>query len=83
MLVGDPLPHSQHPTLTPAAHLSWVTANGDPKGASQTEISQFQLPIPVDEQVLRLQVPVQHVSAVTEAQAFQQLEEEWLHNFRI
>lgn len=33
---------------------------------------------PVYEQVLGLQVPVQHVAAVTEPQAFQQLEEERL-----
>lgn len=31
---------------------------------------------PVNEQILGLQVPVQHVTAVTESQAFQQLEEE-------
>lgn len=113
MLTGEALPQ---PTIhPPPAHLSRVTAHGDPKGSSQPEIGQFQLPIlremggtvsgpapwlapwpsfqpgflivqplapnslishllpkryPVYEQILRLQVPVQHVSAVTKPQAF-------------
>lgn len=45
--------------------------------------SPTQLPLlpeshPVYEEVLRLQVPVQHVATVTESQAFEQLEEEGL-----
>lgn len=45
--------------------------------------SPTQLPLlpeshPVYEEVLRLQVPVQHIATVTESQAFEQLEEEGL-----
>lgn len=111
MLTGDALSHSPYPTPPPypAAHLSRVTANRDPKGSRQSKISQFQLPIlremggieeglfncvkvssliaqplapaspishplperyPVYEQVLGLQVSVQHIATVTKSQAF-------------
>lgn len=60
-------PFSQLPSLPAACGSSLPTSHPLPGGG-----------YPVYEQVLGLQVPVQHVAAVTEPQAFQQLEEERL-----
>ena len=44
-----------------------------------TEVSQFELPDVRDEQILRLDVPVQDVASVAVAEAAQQLVHEQLH----
>lgn len=41
-----------------------------------TEVSQLELPLVVDQQVLRLEVPVQHLPSVTVREPAKQLEQE-------
>ena len=59
-------------------HLVAVRLGGHRLGARQTEVRQLQLAQLVDEQVLRLEVPVQHPVLVAVGQAAQQLEQEQL-----
>lgn len=56
-------------------HLMSVGADRHPKGPSQAEVSQLDLPLGVNEQVLGLQVPMENPVGVTEGQALQQLEQ--------
>lgn len=53
-----------------------VGAQGDAKGAGETEISELQVAVAVDEQVLRLEVAVEHTVAVAVADALAQLAHE-------
>lgn len=57
-----------------AIYLVRVDADGDADGTSETEIGQFDRAVIVDQQVLRLQVAVEHSSLVTEADALAYLE---------
>lgn len=50
-----------------------VAANGDAKSPRQTKIGQLDAALGVDEQVLRLQITMQHAVHVTESDATQQL----------
>lgn len=52
-----------------------IGAQGNPKGASQSKVSQFDGPKLIDEQVLRLQVSVNDPVGVAEADPLQQLGE--------
>ena len=45
----------------------------DAKGASQTEISQFQKALAIDEQILRLQISMQHLVSMALLYSIQQL----------
>ena len=59
--------------LPQSHHFGRVASHGDTKGSGQPEICQFQFARFIDEEILRLQVPVQNVSAVTVREAEQQL----------
>jgi hypothetical protein len=50
-----------------------VTADGDAKRPCQAKVGQLQLAFPVDEQVLRFQVAVQHAVVVAVRHACEQL----------
>lgn len=67
-------PPSSH-SPPPNTHLVRVGAHGHPEGASQAEVGQFDGAVGVDEQVLGLEVAVQHAVRVAEGQALQQLEQ--------
>lgn len=61
---------------SPALHyLMGIGAQGNPKGPSQSEVSQFDGPTLIDEQVLRLQVSVNDLVGVAETHPLQQLGE--------
>ncbi len=49
-----------------------VNANRDAKGACQSEIGQLDCSVLVDEQVLWLQVSVEHSSLVTEKHSLEE-----------
>jgi len=55
-----------------------VSAERNTKSASQTEISQLQVALLVDEQVLRLQVTMQDTVGVAVARALEKLQSEFL-----
>lgn len=59
-----------------------VRAQGHTKGASQTEIRQLEVAIRVDQQVLRLQVAVQHTVSVAVSDSLAQLHHELLDHLR-
>ena len=54
-------------------HLVSVHAHWDPEGASETEVSNLDASVLVDEQVLRLHVAVEHSPLVAEQDSLQQL----------
>lgn len=58
-----------------ACYLMCVCADRHPEGPRQTKVSQLDLSLSVDEQVLGLQVPMKNPVRVAEGQALQQLEE--------
>ena len=55
------------------AYLIGERVDRDTEGTSQPEISKLQLPLPVDEQVLRLEVSVQHPVLVAERGTLEKL----------
>lgn len=57
-------------------HLVGVSVAGHTLGARQAEVGQLELAGAADEQVLRLDVAVQHAAPVAVGQAAQQLEQE-------
>jgi hypothetical protein len=57
-----------------------VRAQGHAKGAREAKVGQLQVALAVDEQVLRLQVAVQHAVAVAVAHTEHQLQHELAHN---
>lgn len=76
-LPNPPSPTPPHRHIPPPhnTHLVRVGAHGHPEGASQAEVGQFDGAVGVDEQVLGLEVAVQHAVRVAEGQALQQLEQ--------
>lgn len=59
-----------------AAHyFMCVRADRHPEGPRQTKVSELDLSLSIDEQVLGLQVPMENPVRVAEGQALQQLEE--------
>mmetsp|Transcript_23231 Transcript_23231/g.33770 ORF Transcript_23231/g.33770 Transcript_23231/m.33770 type:complete len:208 (-) Transcript_23231:296-919(-) len=78
-----PGPHEHVRSAVPQSHhFVRVAAHGDAKGAGQAEIRQLQLALAVDEQVLRLQVPVEHTVVMAEGDPPKQLVQEGLDNHR-
>lgn len=65
-------------TVPQSDNLMCETAHWDTERASQTEISQLQLTLVVDEQILRLQVSVKDFVAVTKRHTIKQLVQERL-----
>ena len=59
-------------------NLVGVGANGDAKGACEAEISEFEVAIAVDEEVLGLQIAVEHAVGVAKCDAAQHLVQERL-----
>ena len=55
-------------------YLVCVSADGNPKGPCQTKVSELDLPLGVDEEILGLQVSMKNPVRVAEGQALQQLE---------
>lgn len=51
-----------------------VCADGHPEGSCQAKVSELDLPLGVDEEVLGLQVSMKNPVRVAEGQALQQLE---------
>lgn len=51
-----------------------VCANGHPKGSCQAKVSELDLPLGIDEEVLGLQVSMKNPVRMAEGQALQQLE---------
>lgn len=66
--------------LCEPAYLVCVRAYRDPKGSRQTKVSQLDLPLRIDEEVLGLQVSMENSVRVAEGQALQQLEKITLRN---
>ena len=60
-----------------------VAAHGNAKGAGQTKVGQLELLPVVDEQILRLEVAVQHLVLVAERHTLQQLEQERLDHCQV
>ena len=61
-------------------HLVCVCANGDAKGAGKTKVGQLDVALAIDEQVLWLEVTVQHTARVAKLNALEQLEHVGLDN---
>ena len=57
-----------------------VGAEGDTKGSGETEVGELEVAFLVDEQVLGLQVAVEHAVLVAEGNALQQLVHEGFDN---
>ena len=55
-----------------------IRSQRNPKRSGQAKVGQLQIALPVDQQVLRLQVPMQDAMAVTETDPFYQLGHELL-----
>lgn len=55
-------------------YLMCVCADGHPEGSRQAKVSELDLPLGVDEEVLGLQVSMKNPVRVAEGQALQQLE---------
>lgn len=70
-------------TVPQRDHLARECVHGDPERTRQPEVAQLQLPALRDQQVLRLQVPVQDLVLVAERQPLQQLPLEVLHQVHL
>ncbi len=58
-----------------SCYLMCVCADGHPEGSRQAKVSELDLPLGVDEEVLGLQVSMKNPVRVAEGQALQQLEQ--------
>jgi hypothetical protein len=66
-------PETVSPSLTVQYYLVGVSANRDSESSGQTEIRQFNYSVTVNQEVLRLEVPVQDSVGMTKLHATEKL----------